>query len=150
MMAGQSALFAEEAEAEALSGHAFADGVAGHLLKVYGNKGLEVGREVRFGRGLHGQRRKLDILATCGGTALALECKLKTSSGSIDEKLTHALADAESMPFRALVVYGGDGWTVGAEEMLKAHRLAVRFGTSADEWELHHQVVAAFGWWEML
>ncbi|MHA1572444.1 MAG: PD-(D/E)XK nuclease superfamily protein [Alphaproteobacteria bacterium] len=148
-MAGQSALFAEEV-APALSGSAFADRVAEHLRAAYWQKELIVRREVHFGRGLHGQRRKLDIMATCGGTALALECKFKASSGSIDEKLTHALADAATMPFRALVVYGGDGWTVGAEEMLKAHRLAVRFGTSSDEWELHHQVVAAFGWWEML
>ncbi len=116
-----------ERESNGLGGKPYRQIVATHVAKTFGEYGIEVYEEVRWGSSIIGKNRKVDILVVSkkDRAAVALQAKYQTMAGTADEKIPYALADCEAMWIPATVVFGGDGWSPGVRHLLQGSRHAV-------------------------
>ena len=139
-------------------GDAYRDRVAAYLDSNFRRFGLDVFVEVEFGKTIIGKNRRLDLLLLreADQTALGLECKFQSSSGTTDEKIPYALADLDAMWIEGALVYGGTGWSPGVLHTLQAARRAVRcevdesLARTKATLELDHVVASVFGLWSLV
>ena len=142
-----------------MKGHEYADLISLYLVTNFGERGIEVYREVALGKTIVGKNRRVDMLVVheIKDKALAIECKYQASSGTADEKIPYTLADLDAMRVPACVVYAGDGFSAGIQHMLAAspaaaycmpNRLEMR--PSEATRELDHILAATFGWWDVV
>ena len=91
--------------------------------------GLEVRVQVRVGRRLWGNERKIDIVMTSRETrrSLGLECKFQGGSGSADEKIPATISDISAWPIPGLVVFAGGGFSRNMRFYLLSTGKAVDF-----------------------
>ena len=89
--------------------------------------GLEVRRQVKVGRRLWGQERRIDIILTepVLRKRLGLECKYQGGAGSADEKIPATIADIAAWPIPGLVVFSGAGFTANMRSYLLSTGRAV-------------------------
>lgn len=139
-----------------MTGKEYADLIAAYLTKNYGPRGLKVYREVPLGKSIIGKNRRVDVFAVheASSKALAVECKVQTSSGTADEKIPYTLQDLAAMHIPAFVIYAGNGFSDGVLHMLRSNERAAYCLPDAtlepgpDTIELDHIVAMTFGWWE--
>src|SRR5204863_7725564 len=81
--------------AVAMTGNQYANLVASYIVKNFGDRGIEVYRELFLGKTIIGKNRRIDILALhrASGVALAVECKYQASTGTVDETIPYTLQD---------------------------------------------------------
>ena len=142
-----------------LTGNQYASLVAAYVVKNFGDRGIEVYRELFLGKTIIGKNRRVDILVLQRetGTALAIECKYQDALGSVDEKIPYALQDLEALWMPGCLVYAGKGWSRGVLHSLEASRLACSclpdpdtLARSKETRELDHLIAAIFGLWELV
>lgn len=141
-----------------MTGNEYADLIAAYLAKNYGQRGLQIYREVSLGKSIIGKNRKIDILAVHheSSRALGIECKYQGVAGTADEKIPYTLADLEAMHVPAFLAYAGEGFSIGVTHMLESHKLAAfcrpetNLMPTRDTVELDHVVAMTFGWWDQV
>ena len=141
-----------------LTGTQYANLVAEYIVRNYGARGLDVYREVSFGKTIIGKNRRVDIFVVERGTpnALAIECKYQESAGTVDEKIPYALADLEAMRMPVTITYAGKGFSAGILNMLAASPIAAyafpnaELTPSDDTRELDQTLAMTFKWWDVL
>lgn len=141
-----------------VTGKDYADSIARYLRQNYGNRGIEVYREVSMGKTIIGKNRRIDILAihTESAVALAIECKYQGSAGTTDEKIPYTLQDLEVLPLAACVAYAGTGWSDGVLHMLRGSPMAAYCLPGSDlrpgpeTSDLDHIVAMTFKWWDVI
>ncbi len=89
--------------------------------------GLQVRRQVKVGRRLWGQERRIDIILTepVLRKRLGLECKYQGGKGSADEKIPATITDIVAWPIPGLVVFSGAGFTANMRSYLLSTGRAV-------------------------
>lgn len=142
-----------------MSGKAYESLVARYIVKHFGERGLEVYRDVRVGKTLIGKERHVDIfvLHPETRTAVAVECKFQDRQGTVDQKLLYALQDLQGMPMPACMAYAGSGFSEGILHLLAASPLAARchpqegdLARSPETYELDVFLALHFRWWDVL
>jgi hypothetical protein len=146
-----------------MTGHEYANLIAEYILRRFGDRGIQVYREVHVGKSIIGKKRRIDILVLTPEQppqpqrALAIECKYQGSQGTVDEKIPYALQDMEALPMRGVIAYAGDGFSAGVRHMLEAAELSAfclpavgQQESSAATQELDHQLAMNLGWWDVL
>lgn len=142
-----------------MTGNTYADLVARYIVKHFGERGLEVYREVFVGKTLIGKNRRVDILVLERETrtALAIECKYQDSQGTVDEKIPYALQDLQSMPMPVCMAYAGSGFSAGILHLLAASPLAAwchpresDLARTPETYELDVFLALRFRWWDVL
>lgn len=142
-----------------MTGNQYADLIASYLVKNFASSGIEVYRELDFGKTTIGKNRRLDMLVLNkrANTAMALECKFQDSAGTVDEKIPYALADLDAIAMPAGLVYAGTGFSKGIENMLAAAPKAAyclpdpdALARTTKTRELDHLLAITFGWWELV
>ena len=140
-----------------MTGKQYADLIAAYLVANYGDRGIEVYREVAVGKSIIGKNRKIDILVVLGEQSLGIECKYQQTQGTTDEKIPYALDDVEAMWTPAVLTYAGTGWSEGVLHMLQGSRFAVacwpdpaNLKRTKYTLELDHIVASVFGWWDIV
>ena len=75
--------------------------------------GLDVRRQVKVGRRLWGQERRIDLILTeqSQRKSIGIECKYQNVSGSADEKIPATITDIAAWPIPGLVVFSGAGFS---------------------------------------
>jgi hypothetical protein len=143
-------------EPNGLGGKPYRQIVARHVAKTFGQYGIDVYEEVAWGSSIIGKNRKVDLLVVSkkDRTAVALQAKYQTTTGTADEKIPYALADCEAMWIPAAVVFGGNGWSVGVQHLLQGSRHAVALevdgqGRVSDSSELDAFLAQHFRVWEV-
>ncbi len=139
-----------------MTGNEYANLIAAYLSKNYGTRGLAVYREVSLGKSIIGKNRRVDVFAVhnASAKAMAIECKVQTSTGTADEKIPYTLQDLAAMHVPAFVVYAGSGFSDGVLHLLRSNERAayclpaLDLEPSGDTIELDHLVAMTFGWWE--
>ena len=140
-----------------MTGKQYADLIAAYLLANFGDRGIEVYREVPIGKSIIGKNRKVDIMVVLGAQSLAIECKYQQMQGTTDEKIPYALEDVQAMWTPAVLSYAGGGWSVGVLHMLQGSVHGVACSPNSDDLartpatlELDHIVASVFGWWDIV
>ena len=97
------------------------------VTRLAGGLGLEVRRQVKVGRRLWGQERRIDIILTepVLRKRLGLECKYQGGKGSADEKIPATISDIAAWPIPGLVVFSGAGFTANMRSYLLSTGRAV-------------------------
>jgi hypothetical protein len=139
-----------------MTGTEYANLIAAYLTRNYGRRGLSVYREVPLGKSIIGKNRRVDVFAVhdASAKALAIECKVQTSTGTADEKIPYTLEDLAAMHVPAFVVYAGSGFSDGVLHMLRSNKRAAychpepSLEPTQSTIELDHIVAMTFGWWE--
>jgi len=139
-----------------MTGTEYANLVAAYLTRCYGARGLDVYREVSLGKSIIGKNRRIDLLCVHreSSKVLAIECKVQSAQGTVDEKIPYALDDLRAMHIPAFVVYAGQGFSDGVLHMLQASENAAyclpetSLAPSPATVELDHIVAMIFGWWD--
>lgn len=139
-----------------MTGNEYATLIAAYLTRNYGPRGLAVYREVSLGKSIIGKNRRVDVFAVHNESskALAIECKVQTTSGTADEKIPYTLQDLAAMHVPAFVVYAGPGFSEGVLHLLRSSERAAyclpdqSLEPSTDTIELDHIVAMTFGWWQ--
>ena len=90
--------------------------------------GLEAKRQVKVGRRLWGQERKIDLVLTdpTQRKSIGIECKYQAGRGSADEKIPATIADIGAWPIPGLVVFKGEGFTANMRSYLLSTGRAVQ------------------------
>ena len=117
-----------------MQGNEYRDCVAGYLARQLDQEGIDVKTEITLGRSILGKMRRVDVMLTSAGGALAIETKHQDTPGTAEEKVFYALADLAAMPVPGVLVYGGGGWSDGARHYLDAHPAAVYY--PSDNWAM--------------
>ncbi len=88
---------------------------------------LLVRRQVKVGRRLWGQERKIDIILTepTQRKSLGIECKYQGGAGSADEKIPATISDIAAWPIQGLVVFAGAGFSANMRSYLLSTGRAV-------------------------
>lgn len=142
-----------------MTGNQYADLIAAYLVANFQVRGIDVYREVSLGKTIIGKNRRLDlfVLDRNSGSAFALECKYQDSAGTVDEKIPYALADLDALAMSAGLVYAGQGFSKGIQDMLSAAPKAAYCLPEQNSWrrtartrELDHMLAIAFGWWDIV
>lgn len=141
-----------------MTGAEYANLVAHYIVKNYGGRGLEVYREVSFGKTIIGKNRRIDVFVVRVGTpdALAIECKYQDSLGTVDEKIPYTIQDIESLRMPGCVAYAGQGFSSGILHMLAASPAAAfclpahDLVPSTATRELDHVLAMTFKWWDLV
>lgn len=137
----------------------FRDLIAEYLHANYSDHGVAVYTEIALGKTIIGKKRSMDVFLVRENDqrALALECKFQSSQGTTDEKMPYALQDLEALWVPGCLVYGGDGWSPGVLQMLRAARRAAfcvpvrpALARTAETRELDHVVASVFGLWDYI
>lgn len=91
------------------------------------NLGLQVRRQVKVGRRLWGQERRIDLILTepVQRTRLGIECKYQGGAGSADEKIPATISDIAAWPIQGLVVFAGAGFSANMRSYLLSTGRAV-------------------------
>ena len=139
-----------------MTGTEYANLIAAYLTRNYGRRGLSVYREVPLGKSIIGKNRRVDVFAVhdASAKALAIECKVQTSTGTADEKIPYTLEDLAAMHVPAFVVYAGTGFSDGVLHMLRSNKRAaychpeLSLEPTPTTIELDHIVAMTFGWWD--
>ncbi len=139
-----------------MTGTEYANLIAAYLTRNYGKRGLSVYREVPLGKSIIGKNRRVDVFAVhdASSKALAIECKVQTSTGTADEKIPYTLEDLAAMHVPAFVVYAGTGFSDGVLHMLRSNKRAAychpepSLEPAQSTIELDHIVAMTFGWWD--
>jgi hypothetical protein len=139
-----------------MTGTEYANLIAAYLTRNYGKRGLSVYREVPLGKSIIGKNRRVDVFAVhdASAKALAIECKVQTSTGTADEKIPYTLEDLGAMHVPAFVVYAGSGFSDGVLHMLRSNKRAAHchpdpsLEPTQTTIELDHIVAMTFGWWD--
>lgn len=142
-----------------MTGHDYARLIAEYILRRFGDRGIQVYREVHVGKSIIGKKRRIDILvlAPDGQRAMAIECKYQGSQGTVDEKIPYALQDMAALAMPGVIAYAGEGFSPGVRHLLEAAELSAyclpELGqqlTTAETQELDHQLAMNLGWWDIL
>jgi hypothetical protein len=143
-----------------MTGSEYANRIASYVLKNYGDRGVEVYRELSLGKTIIGKNRRMDILVINMDMdkAFCIECKFQDTQGTVDEKIPYALADMESVRtyIPGCIAYAGGGLSVGVQHMLQASTLAAyclppeTLARSSATEELDHLLAMTFHWWDLL
>ena len=141
-----------------MKAHEYADRIAGYLVHHYGDRGVQVYREVPVGKTVIGKNRRVDILVLSEpeNEAYVLECKYQDTAGTTDEKIPYAMEDMRSLPIPGCIVYAGTGWSKGVLHTLQASEIAAyclpdaAFAQTAGTAELDHLLAMRFKWWDVL
>ena len=142
-----------------MTGSEYANLVAWYLSRRFGARGLQVYREVPFGKSIIGKNRCIDVFCVreSDSTAFAVECKFQDSPGTVDEKIPYALDDLEALPMAGCIAYAGKGFSTGVLHMLQAAPRAAyclpvdgQAASSTDTRELDHLFATRFGWWDVV
>jgi hypothetical protein len=139
-----------------MTGNEYATLIAAYLARNYGSRGLAVYREVSLGKSIIGKNRRVDVFAVHSESskALAVECKVQSTTGTADEKIPYTLQDLAAMHVPAFVVYAGAGFSDGVLHLLRSSERAAyclpdsSLEPTSDTIELDHLVAMTFGWWE--
>lgn len=142
-----------------MDGNQYATWVGKYILHNFGDRGIEVYREVFMGKSIIGKNRRVDVvvLDRQNNRLLALECKCQNVQGTTDEKTPYTLSDVKAMRVDAAVVYGGSGWSSGIAHMLESSEsacfayadTATDYRRTARTKELDHILAMTFEWWDV-
>ena len=105
--------------------------------------------EIVFGRSVLGRNRRVDILAVDGARMVAIETKYQESSGTVEEKIPHALHDASEMDVVCGIVYGGNGWSDAVRWLLQREAYHCD-PTAGKTGELDYFMAVNLGWPDVL
>lgn len=141
-----------------MKGNEYADLIARYVLHNFGDRGVEVYREVSIGKSIIGKNRRVDCFAVAKaiGKAYALECKFQATKGTADEKIPYTLRDMAALPLAGAVVYAGEGFSRGVLHMLESSEIAAYchppddLARRQETRELDHLLAMRFGWWDVL
>jgi hypothetical protein len=142
-----------------MTGNQYANLVAAYIVKNFGQRGVEVYRELFLGKTIIGKNRRIDILVLerATGIALAVECKYQDSSGTVDEKIPYALQDMEAIGMPVCVAYAGTGFSQGILHMLSAAPKAafcqpdpLTLAPGDSTRELDVAIAMTFKWWDVI
>ncbi len=146
-----------------MTGHEYAKRIAEYILRRFGDRGIQVFREVHVGKSIIGKKRRVDILVLTPERphevqrAMAIECKYQGSQGTVDEKIPYALQDMEAMAMPGVIAYAGEGFSPGVRHMLEAAELSAyclpkagQLKSNSATQELDHQLAMNLGWWDVL
>ena len=146
-----------------MTGHEYAKRIAEYILRRFGDRGIQVFREVHVGKSIIGKKRRVDILVLTPERphevqrAMAIECKYQGSQGTVDEKIPYALQDMEAMAMPGVIAYAGEGFSPGVRHMLEAAELSAyclpkagQVKSNSATQELDHQLAMNLGWWDVL
>jgi hypothetical protein len=146
-----------------MTGHEYANLIAEYILRRFGDRGIQVYREVHVGKSIIGKKRRIDILVMTpelphqSQKAMAIECKYQGSQGTVDEKIPYALQDMEAMAMPGVIAYAGEGFSPGVRHLLEAAELSAfclpalgQQSSSVATQELDHQLAMNLGWWDVL
>ncbi|MGB3492380.1 MAG: PD-(D/E)XK nuclease superfamily protein, partial [Elainellaceae cyanobacterium] len=142
-----------------LTGKQYADLVAAYITNVYGDRQIQVYREVYIGKSIIGKNRRIDIFLhdECQKKALAIECKYQQTQGTADEKIPYSLEDIQTMWMPGCLVYAGEGFSEGVIHLLRSSYLAAycfpdlhNIRPTSTTRELDHIMATVFGWWDVL
>lgn len=88
---------------------------------------LAVRRQVKVGRRLWGQERRIDLILTepSQRKSLGIECKYQGGAGSADEKIPATISDIAAWPIQGLVVFAGAGFSANMRSYLLSTGRAV-------------------------
>jgi len=125
---------------------------------MYKGRGRKIYREISLGKSIIGKNRCIDVFAIHEEShkALAVECKYQATAGTVDEKISYALADLEALWIPGCVVYAGEGFSIGVVHMLRGSKRAAyclpdaSLVANANTRELDHIVASLFGWWDVI
>jgi len=143
----------------ALTGNQYAALVAAYIVRNFGDRGIEVYRELFLGKTIIGKNRRVDILVLQRetGTALAVECKYQDSSGTVDEKIPYTLQDMDAIGMPVCVAYAGAGFSQGILHMLAAAPRAAYCAPDPETLaptdatrELDVALAMTFRWWDLI
>jgi hypothetical protein len=143
----------------ALTGNQYANLVAHYIVKNFGDRGVDVFRELFLGKTIIGKNRRIDILVLekSTGTALAVECKYQDSAGTVDEKIPYTLQDMQAMGMPVCVAYAGTGFSQGILHMLAAAPCAAYCAPDPETLamtdatrELDVALAMTFKWWDLV
>ena len=97
--------------------------------------GLDVRRQVKVGRRLWGQERRIDLILTeqSQRKSIGIECKYQAVSGSADEKIPATITDIAAWPIPGLVVFSGVGFSANMRSYLISTGRAVEL-PDLDPW----------------
>jgi len=144
-----------------MNGNQYSNWVASYIAANFKSRGIKVYTEVYMGKSIIGKNRRVDILVVNEkqNTAVALECKYQSVSGTADEKIPYTLEDSKLMQMDAYVVYGGCGFSKGITHMLEANELAchaeptdgvdTNFNRNKETRELDQVLAMRFHWWDV-
>jgi hypothetical protein len=142
-----------------MTGKQYADLVARYIVKNFGERGIQVYREVFLGKTILGKNRRVDIFVVhpASNTALAMECKYQGTPGTTDEKVPYTLEDLRSMPMPVCLAYAGEGFSNGILHRLAASPLAAYclprskgLARTEETRELDVRLAVTFKWWDVL
>lgn len=142
-----------------MTGAEYASLVAQYVVRAYGPRGVQVYREVTFGKTIIGKNRRIDILVVHEPTqrALGIECKYQSSGGTADEKIPYALEDLRASGLPVCLAYAGGGFSPGVLLMLAASPIAAHclpaapeLAPSAETRELDLALALSFRWWDVV
>lgn len=142
-----------------MTGHEYAHLIARYIVRNFGDRGIEVYREVYLGKTIIGKNRRVDMLLVDRGKdlALALECKYQDSPGTTDEKIPYTLEDMRAIGMPVCVAYAGQGFSEGVLRMLAASPIASYCWPDTLTWErtdktreLDAKLAMTFNWWDVL
>jgi hypothetical protein len=142
-----------------VTGNEYANLVASYVVKNFGDRGIEVYRELFLGKTIIGKNRRIDILVLerATGLALAIECKYQDSVGTVDEKIPYTLQDMEAMKMPVCLAYAGAGFSQGILHMLSAAPTAAFCFPEPDSLapneatrELDVALALTFKWWDLV
>ncbi len=142
-----------------MTGNEYADLIATYILYNFGDRGLEIYREVSVGKSIIGKNRRVDILVVYEpiNDAFAIECKFQATQGTVDEKIPYALDDMKALRIDGCVAYAGDGFSQGVLHLLQASEMAgyclpdsANLKPTKNTRELDHMLAMRFKWWDVL
>lgn len=141
-----------------MTGKEYADRVAHYIVGNFGERGLDVYRELSLGKTIIGKNRRIDILVIERDTkrALVIECKYQDSTGTVDEKIPYAIEDLKAIGMPVCLAYAGDGFSEGVQHLLAASPLAAKcnpddkLGRSDETRELDAMLAMTFSWWDLV
>ena len=142
-----------------MTGAEYASLVAQYLVRAYAPRGVQVYREVTFGKTIIGKNRRIDILVVQESTqrALGIECKYQGSGGTADEKIPYALEDLRASGLPVCLAYAGAGFSPGVLLMLAASPIAAyclpvapELAPGPETRELDLALALGFRWWDVV
>jgi hypothetical protein len=105
------------------------DELAGAVIALGRELGLEPMEQVRVARRIWGAERFIDVVLIHPQTrkTLGIECKFQGVRGTAEEKVPAIIKDIEAWPIPGLVVFAGEGFTENMRSFLIATGKAVEF-----------------------
>lgn len=101
--------------------------VVSHVAELAEALGLETKTRVPMGRKIWGRKRTVDVVVSDPRQPLRLgiSCMFQSEQGTAEERSLATLEDMEAWPIRGLLVFAGDGYSLGFTAYLRARGSAV-------------------------